>query len=95
MAAQVGLCLAWSETPKDTFSRGVAHVFSCITICQVLKKLFEHEAAVFKLLPRDSANVNALKQTRDTSFMQNAYSGAALHCRLMSCKQSTSHLEDF
>ena len=26
MAAQAGLCLAWSETPEDTFCRAVAHV---------------------------------------------------------------------
>ena len=26
MAAQAGLCLAWSETPEDTFSRVVAHM---------------------------------------------------------------------
>ena len=25
VAAQAGLCLGWSETPKDTFSHGVAH----------------------------------------------------------------------
>ena len=28
MAAQAGLCLAWSETPEDTFSHGVAHLYS-------------------------------------------------------------------
>ena len=26
VAAQAGLCLAWSETPEDTFSHGVAHM---------------------------------------------------------------------
>ena len=26
MAAQAGLCLAWSETPEDTFSHGVAQM---------------------------------------------------------------------
>ena len=26
VAAQAGLCLAWSETPEDTFSRGAAHI---------------------------------------------------------------------
>ena len=26
VAEQVGLCLAWSETPEDTFSHGVAQV---------------------------------------------------------------------
>ena len=27
MAAQAGLCLAWSETPEDTFCRVVAQLF--------------------------------------------------------------------
>ena len=26
VAEQVSLCLAWSETPEDTFSHGVAHL---------------------------------------------------------------------
>ena len=26
MAAQAGLCLAWSETPEDTFSHDEAHM---------------------------------------------------------------------
>ena len=26
VAAQAGLCLAWSETPEDTFSHGVAQI---------------------------------------------------------------------
>ena len=26
VAAQAGMCLTWSETPKDTFCHGVAHV---------------------------------------------------------------------
>ena len=26
VAAQAGLCLAWSETPEDTFCRVVAHI---------------------------------------------------------------------
>ena len=26
MAAQAGLCMAWSETPEDTFCRVVAHL---------------------------------------------------------------------
>ena len=26
VAAQAGLCQAWSETPEDTFCRGVAHI---------------------------------------------------------------------
>ena len=28
MAAQAGLCLAWSETPADTFFRVVAYLLS-------------------------------------------------------------------
>ena len=27
MAAEAGLCLAWSETPEDTFCRVVAHIY--------------------------------------------------------------------
>ena len=27
VAAQAGLCLAWSEIPEDTFCRVVAHLF--------------------------------------------------------------------
>ena len=27
VAEQVSLCLAWSDTPEDTFSHGVAHMF--------------------------------------------------------------------
>ena len=44
---------------------GIIHAFSCINICRIPRKLFEHEAAgwVFKHLSRDPANVNALKQT--------------------------------
>ena len=28
MAAQAGLCLAWSETPEDTFCHDEAQIFS-------------------------------------------------------------------
>ena len=28
MAAQAGLCLVWSETPEDTFSRDEAHKYA-------------------------------------------------------------------
>ena len=33
MATQAGLCLAWSETPEDTFSHGVAHMawLTCVS----------------------------------------------------------------
>ena len=46
MAAQAGLCLAWLETPEDTFSYGVARLFyldvdeceqgtsTCDSLCQ-------------------------------------------------------------
>ena len=27
VAEQVSVCLAWSETPEDTFSHGVAHMY--------------------------------------------------------------------
>ena len=30
MAAQAGLCLAWSETPEDMFCRVVAQVFGVL-----------------------------------------------------------------
>ena len=30
MAAQAGLCLAWSETPEDTFCRVVVHFMTCL-----------------------------------------------------------------
>ena len=38
---------------------GITHVFSCINICQVPRKLFERTA----VSPRDLASVNTLKQT--------------------------------
>ena len=31
VAEQVSLCLAWSETPEDTFSHGVAHFYSSLS----------------------------------------------------------------
>ena len=42
------------------FTIGITNVFSCINICRVPRKLFEHEAAgwVFKHLPGDPANVS-------------------------------------
>ena len=52
VTAQVGLCMAWSETPKDTFCRVVAHVFygsgnlSCLWSLVILIFTwfsFEHE----------------------------------------------------
>ena len=46
MAAQAGLCLAWSETPEDTFSRVVAHTvfhfgkFEPLDTVNIIKALF-------------------------------------------------------
>ena len=31
VAAQAGLCLTWSETPKDTFCRVLAQIYACRT----------------------------------------------------------------
>ena len=45
-------------TMKKSKYIGIIHVFSCINICQVARKLF-------KPLPRDPANVNAMEQTCD------------------------------
>ena len=53
---------------------------------------------MLKHLPRGLANVNALKcNAVDVNKNQdkNAYSGAALHCRLTLRKQSMPRLEDF
>ena len=46
------------------FNIGITHVFPSINICRVPRKLSEHEAAgwVFKHLPRDPANSNALNK---------------------------------
>ena len=35
MAAQAGLCLAWSETPEDTFCRVVA-LFNQKVVCYII-----------------------------------------------------------
>ena len=44
MAAQAGLCLAWSEIPEDTFYRGAAHILLTLTssgpFCRYLVVLF-------------------------------------------------------
>ena len=44
---------------------GITHVFSCINICRVPRKLFEREAdrPSVQHHPRDPASVNAMKQT--------------------------------
>ena len=52
----------------------IAHVFSCINVCLVLRKLFEHEAdrGVFKQLLSDRASsVNAVETTLfyDSSYL--------------------------
>ena len=43
MAAQAGLCLAWSETPKDTFCRVVAHLHLLDTVVYGKTTLFRFE----------------------------------------------------
>ena len=45
---------------------GIKHVFSCINICQVLRKTLhtEDEAGYWEHLPKDMALVNALKHNR-------------------------------
>ena len=44
---------------QNSVNIGITHVFSCINICWVPRKLFEHEA----VRQRDPASVNAMKQT--------------------------------
>ena len=39
VAAQTGLCLAWSETPEDTFCRVVAHFHSAFSVFREHMKL--------------------------------------------------------
>ena len=34
MAAQARLCLAWSETPEDTFSHGLAHMYMHVPVLE-------------------------------------------------------------
>ena len=51
MAAQAGLCLAWSETPEDTFCHGVAHIdllaqLEQFCFNQVLERFRGHTEAV-------------------------------------------------
>ena len=52
MAAQAGLCLAWSETPEDTFCRVVAHIklkfcFFTKRLCACLMAFLHHKQVVF------------------------------------------------
>ena len=44
---------------------GITHVFSCVNILTVRRKLFDHEAIrpSVQNCPRDPASVNAMKQT--------------------------------
>ena len=44
-------------------NKGIVHVFSCINICRVPRKLFNRrlQGRVFKRLPRELANVDAMK----------------------------------
>ena len=50
MAAQAGLCVAWSETPEDTFCRVVAHGnFNIVTpagVCHFLARVSYTEIPV-------------------------------------------------
>ena len=40
VAAQAGLCLAWLETPEDTFCRVMAHIFFSTLL--FLKSIMKH-----------------------------------------------------
>ena len=40
MAAQAGLCLAWSETPEDTFRRVVAQFRSIVKYLKPLNTIY-------------------------------------------------------
>ena len=48
MAAQAGLCLAWSETPEDAFCRDVAQFqdvflfFKVLTFCESMAVMYMH-----------------------------------------------------
>ena len=50
---------------------GITHVFSCINICQVPRKLFEHEDVrpSVQTSPNDPSSVNAMKQTCVIAFL--------------------------
>ena len=54
--------LSWSVAQR-LFTIGIKHVFSCINIRQVPREVLKTEAGGrgFQHLPRDLANVNALK----------------------------------
>ena len=40
VAAQAGLCLAWSETPEDTFCSVVAHINSFFFMARAMQEYF-------------------------------------------------------
>ena len=40
MAAQASLCLAWSETPEDTFSRDEAQMYIVMSRWHTANKVF-------------------------------------------------------
>ena len=54
---------------------GITHVFSCINICRVPRKLFEREAVrpSVQTSSEDPANVNAMKQTFVTVILALFY----------------------
>ena len=54
MAAQAGLCLAWSETPEDTFCHDEAHMYLC---CLTLDYEFQRNIMYFCMLlcPKNSS----------------------------------------
>ena len=52
------------ESLLQTQIAGITHVFLCINIRRVPRKMLEHEdtGRVLSLLPRDLTNVNIMKQ---------------------------------
>ena len=55
MAAQAGLCLAWLETPEDTFCREVAQVvLACNKVSRMANKFPENVTQILWIFRRDS-----------------------------------------
>ena len=64
MAAQAGLCLAWSETPEDTFCRAVAHLYLSISNGFVASKIYDkHDAFDFDIVNFPFLDDNVLRST--------------------------------
>ena len=59
MAAQAGLCLAWSEISEDTFCRVVAHIYMCVGI-NYKKLSYPSWRACLKLLDTNAKTSSAL-----------------------------------